>query len=203
MLVIDGINAVIVIILTIIIVVCSVGIVIAIQFQNKQKKKYQECLKLIKEKEDGTLNVKNGLDIEEIKKIDKTIDVNKLMMKLYDTYLEFINRLNDNDKNFDNILSGFMKEFYENKIDIYNAKNYYEKIDNIELVSYSIVEFDKDKLKFKVNITCFNYKMRKEEIISGSNLVRVEQIFILTFVKLKRKWLINNMEKVLEKKLSI
>ena len=203
MLSIEQINYIVVISLSIVILICSIGIIISMRFQNKQKKKYQECVRLIKEKEDGTLNVKNGLDIEEIKKIDKNIDPNKLMMKLYDTYLEFVNKLNNNDKGFENILSGFIKEFYENKIDIYNQRGYVEVIDSIELVNYSITEFEKEKLKFRVSITCFNYKKVNDQIISGSNLERVEQIIILTYIKNKRKWLINNIEKVYEKKLSI
>lgn len=203
MLSIEEINFILVIFLSIVIFICSIGILIATRFQNKQKKKYQECLRLIKEKEDGTLSVKNGLDIEEIKKVDKNIDPNKLMMKLYDTYLELINKLNNNDKDFENILNGFIKEFYENKIDIYNQRGYLEIIDSIELVNYSITEFEKEKLKFRVSITCFNYKKVNDQIISGSNLERVEQIIILTYVKNKKKWLINNIEKVYEKKLSI
>ena len=203
MLWVDAINEMVVAVFTVVIIVCSIGIIIATKFQNKQKKKYNECLQLIKEKENGTLSVKNGLDSTEIKKIDNNVDINKLMMELYDIYLEFIDKLNNNDKNFNNILHGFINEFYQSKIDIYNEKNYFEVIDNIELINYSILEYAKDKLKFRINITCFNYKKRNEEIISGSNLERVEQIILLTYVKNKRKWLINNIEKVYEKKLSI
>jgi len=203
MLSIEKINYIMVIISTIVILVCSISIIISIRFQNKQKRKYKECLRLIKEKEDGTLNVKNGLDEKDIKKIDSKIDINKLMMQLYDIYLEFVNKLNNNDKNFENILDGFIKEFYENKIDIYTNKGYIEIIDTIELVNYSITEFDKEKLKFRINITCFNYKMINDNVISGSKYERVEQIFILTYIKSKRKWLISNIEKVYEKNLSI
>lgn len=203
MLTIEDINYIMVIISTIVILICSISIIISVRFQNKQKRKYKECLRLIKETENGTLNVKNGLDEKDIKKIDPKIDINKLMMKLYDIYLEFINKLNNNDKNFDNILDGFIKEFYENKIDIYTNKGYIEIIDAIELVNYSIAEYDKEKLKFRINITCFNYKMINDNVISGSKYERVEQIFILTYKKSKRKWLINNIEKVFEKKLGI
>lgn len=202
MLWIEAINDIIVIISTIVIVICSLGIVIATKFQRQQKKKYQECLKLINEKENGNL-IKNGLGSNDIKKINKNIDINKLMTKLYDKYLEFINKINKNDKDFNNILTGFMKEFYENKIDIYNSKEYFEIVENIELINYSILEFDNDKLKFRINTTCFNYKKRKDEIISGSNLEKIEQIVLLTYVKQKREWLISNIEKVYEKKLGI
>lgn len=200
---IEQINYITVISSTIVIIACSISIIISIKFQKKQKIKYQECLKLIKEKENGTLNVKNGLDENDIKKIDSKIDINKLMMNLYNTYLEFIGKLNSNDKNFDNILNGFIKEFYENKIDIYNKKGYIEVIDSIELVNYSVIEFYKEKLKFRINITCFNYKLINDNVISGSKYERVEQIMILTYTKSKRKWLISNIEKVFERNLSM
>lgn len=192
-----------VILCTVIIVICSVAIVISIKFQNKQKKKYKECLNLIKEKENGTLNIKNGLDNDEIKKIDKSIDINKLMMKLYDIYVEFVEKINKNDSSLDNVLDGFIKEFYKNKIEIYIGKNCNEIVDNIELINYSILEYSKEKTKFRINITCSNYKKMGDKIVSGSNYDRVEQIFIITYVNENKKWLINNVEKVYEKKLSI
>ena len=197
MLFVEKLNTIIVISLTIIILGCSFGIIVAIKFQNKQKKKYNECLRLIKEKEEGILEVKNNIG-----KI-KNVDANELMMDLYNTYIEFIDRLNNNNKDFNNILEGFIKELYENKIDIYNSKNHFEIMDDIELINYSILEYTEEKLKFRITTTCFTYKKSNGKIISGSNLERVEQIVLLTYINSNRKWLINNIEKVFEKKLSI
>ena len=199
MLSIDTINSIVYVILTVTIVVCSLGIVIAIKFQNKQNKKYQECLNLIKEKENKTLNDQTLVEIEEL----KGIDINKLMIELYDTYLLFVDRLNNNDKNFENILSKALKEFYESKIDIYNKKYYREITDNVELINYSILECENGQLKFRITINCFNYKQKNEQIISGNNLQRVEQVFIINYMKSNDKWLIDSIEKVLEKNLSI
>lgn len=200
MLTIETINIILTSFLTVVIIICSVGIIIATKFQNKQKKKYQECLNLIKEKENGVINPNDGVDITRIKKIDKSIDVNKLMVNLYDTYLEFVKRLNTNS-NVSSLLDDFIGELYKSKIEIYKTKGFYEITDNIELINYSILEFQKNKLKFRVNISCFNYKLRGNLVISGSNIEKLEQIFLLTFVKKNKKWIINNIEKVYEKKL--
>lgn len=194
----EVINSIVYVISSVVIFVCSIGVIVAIKFQNQQKKKYQECLKLIKEKENRTLNDQTPIEIQEL----KDIDINELMILLYDTYLLFVDRLNNNYKNFDNILSNFINEFYENKIDLYNKRGYREIIDNIELLSYAIIEYKNEQLKFRININCFNYKCKNDQIISGSNLEKVEQVFVLTYIKTNDKWLINNIEKVLEKKLS-
>lgn len=184
-------------------IIFLISTILSIKFQKKQKKKYNECLDLIKEKENGTLNTNNSVTEEDIRKIDDKVNPNELMNNLYNTYLEFVERLNKNNKDFEGILIGFIKEFYTNKVKIYKLKKHKEISKNIELINYSILEFDKKKLKFRINITCFNYKTSKDEIIGGSNLERVEQIFIITYVKFRRKWLINNIEKVFEKKQSI
>ena len=184
-------------------IILLISTILSIKFQMKQKKKYNECLDLIKEKENGTLNTNNGVTEKDIRKIDDKVNPNELMTNLYNTYLEFIQRLNKNNKDFEGILIGFIKEFYINKVKVYKLKKHKEIKKDIELVNYSILEFDKKKLKFRININCFNYKTSKEEIIDGSNRERVEQIFLITYVKFRRKWLINNIEKVYEKKQSI
>jgi preprotein translocase subunit YajC len=184
-------------------IVLLISTILSIKFQMKQKKKYNECLDLIKEKENGTLNTNSGVTEKDIKKIDDKVNLNELMTNLYNTYLEFIERLNKNNKDFEGILIGFIKEFYINKVKVYKLKKHKEITKDIELVNYSILEFDKKKLKFRINITCFNYKTSKDEIIGGSNLERVEQIFLITYVKFRKKWLINNIEKVFEKKQSM
>ena len=180
-----------------------ISTILSIKFQMKQKKKYKECLDLIKEKENGTLNVNNGVSEENIQKIDESVNLNELMTNLYNTYLEFVERLNKNNKDFEGILIGFIKEFYINKIKIYKMKKHKEITKDIGLINYSLLEFEKKKLKFRINMSCFNYKTSKDQIIGGSNLERVEQIFLITYVKFRRKWLINNIEKVYEKKQSM
>ena len=197
MLVIPLANKIMLIIIIIILFIMSVGIILSVIFSNKQSKKYNECLRLIKEKEKGTLKSKSDLNI------DSKVDVNKLMQKLYDIYLEFVNKLNNNDESIFSLLNGFIKEVYKNKLDIYKTKNINEITDSIELLNYSILEYEKNKIQFRINISCFNYKKTKDVITSGNNLERVEQIFLITYVKSRNKWLINNIEKVYEKKLSI
>ena len=190
-------NKIMLVIIIIILSVISVGIIFSIIFNNKQSKKYDECIRLIKEKENGTLKSKNDLNI------DSKVDVNKLMQKLYDIYLEFVNKLNNNDEAVLSLLNGFIKEVYKNKLDIYKTKNINEISDSIELLNYSILEYEKNKIQFRINISCFNYKKTKDVITSGNNLERVEQIFLITYVKSRNKWIINNIEKVYEKKLSM
>jgi len=203
MLSIGKINLIITIILLIIIGICSFGIIMSMKFQKKEEKKYKECLRLIEEKENGVLSVKDSLNKDEVKSISDGKDSNEFMNELYNIYLSLIDKLNNNNKDFDNILSGFVKEFYENKIDLLVSRNTFEIVDKIELLGYSIIEGNKDKLKFRINISSFNYKKSNDVIISGSNLKRIEQIFIITYIKQDNKWLINEIEKVLEKKLGL
>ena len=59
-------------------------------------------------------------------------------MELYGKYLELIDKLNNNSKEFENILTGFIKEFYDNKIDIQNNKRIFDIIEGIELINYTI-----------------------------------------------------------------
>ena len=197
------INKIALVILLIILFFISVGVVIAIQFQNKQSKKYKECLKIIKDKEDGTLRAKNGVSTREIKKIDPNIDVKELMSKLYDTYLEFTKKLNNNDPKISSVLDEFINNVYQNRLEIYKAKNTKEITDSIELTNYTILNFEKKRVEFRISYICFNYKMMNDVIISGSNLEKVEQVVIVTYSKLRKKWVINNIEKVYDKKLEI
>ena len=196
------INIILIIIGLIITIVCSIGIVIASKFQNKQRKKYNDCLNLIKEKENMAFQVKYGLSKEEINSIDGSIDVDKLMSDLYETYLEFENKLKILDNNLDNILTGYIKEFYINKIENYKLNGYRDVIDSIYLISYSITEFSKEKLKFRVTINCFDYRQINNEVIIGSNIEKVEEVLILTYEYIDDKWLISNYEKVYQKKLN-
>ena len=196
---IEKIFCIIILIVAIISFIYTIAIAVSFKFNQKQKNKYNECLELVRQ---STREMKDALTEKDIKKIDKTINLDKLMMKLYDTYIKFIDNLNNN-KYFNNILTGYIKEVYNNKIDIYKEKGYKEIIDEIELINYSIIEFQKEKLKFRVAITCFNYKELNNDVVSGSKYERVEQIVLITYNKENKKWLISNIEKVYEKELSI
>lgn len=198
-----AINIVAVSLAAIITIVCCIGIIIASRFQSKQKKKLDECINIIKEKGIETLQFKNGMTEEEINDIDDTIDVNDLMKELYDKYLNFENKIKNFDDNLDELLTGFIKDFYINKINNFKEKGYEDITDGIDLIGYTITEFDKKKLKFKITINCFDYKKVNNVIVSGSNLEKVEQVIILTYEKIKDKWLISNYEKVYEKKISV
>lgn len=195
------INLVVIVIATTIIIVCSIGIIVASKFQNRQKQKYNDCLRIIKEKENSTFKIKDGLTKEEINNIDSSINVDKLMSDLYYKYLELENKLKLLDDNLDELLIGHIKELYKNKISISKSKNYMEINDGIDLINYSITEFNNSKLKFRVTINCFNYKKAGDAIVSGSNLEKVEQVIILSFEKSNKEWLISNYEKVYERKL--
>lgn len=195
-------NKVLLVILTVLLLMFTIGIIVSMKFLKKQAKKYRDCLRLIKEKENGILNEEYGVNDKEIKKIEKVSDVNKLKEILYKTYLKFVDRLTNNDNDFKNILDDFISKYYQNKISIYIKKNKKEIISDIELKKSSILEYNKKELKFKINITCINYVMMDENIISGNPDAKVEQIFILTYVKNKQKWLINNIENVYTENLS-
>lgn len=196
------INMLTTIILSIIIIVCSIAIIIAIRFQNKKNKKYKECLKIVNEKKDSTLQVRNGLTKEEIINIDSEVDVGILMMELFDTYLELENKIKSLDNNLDHVVTGFLKDFYSNRIKILKEKGSVDITDGIDLINYSITEYSKKKIKFRITINCFSYKMVNNKIISGSNLEKIQKIVLLSYEKVGDKWLISSYEKVYEKKLS-
>lgn len=195
-------NIIVIVISTITIIVCSISIMIAIKFQIKQKAKYNEVLKIVKEKEGETFKVKDGLNKEDINKIDSKVNVDKLMEELYSTYLKLEDKIKKFDIKLDNVLVGYLKEFYINKIKNLKENGYADITDGIELINYSIIEYNKDELKFRINIHCFTYKMVNNQIVSGSNLEKINKIILLTYKNTNDKWLISSYDKVYEKKLS-
>ena len=193
-------NVIITVICTIVIVVCSIGIIVASRFQNKQKKKYDEIKNIINK---GTSSrLKYGLTKEDINNIDSEVDVDLLMKELYNTYLDFENRIKTFDTNLDDILVGYLKNFYITKIQNYKESGFSDIIDEIELLGYYITDYSKEKLKFRININCFSYKGADGELVGGSNLEKVEQLISLEYKKVEDKWLISSYEKIYEKKLS-
>jgi len=201
MLLVENLDYTIVILLSIVIMICSIGIVVSIKFQNRQKKKYEECLKLIKEKENSCLGINNAVNNKNIF-LEDAVELNKLMEQLYQLYLDMIKDLNELDINVANKLDGFIKEFYLERIERNKEKNLVDIVDNIHLNSSSILEYTQDKLKLRININALCYKKNNGEIISGSNTEMVEQIIIITYNKVGENWLINNIENVYEKKVS-
>lgn len=202
MLVISATNIIIWTILIGIIILCTIGIVIASIFQSKKEKKFEECLNIIKEKGNIKFEVKDSLTKEDIKKINKNVDINKLMDSLYNKFLKFIDKVKDNDTNLDQLLGGTLKNFYITKLENFNSAGYKEMLDIVDLNGYSITEYSKEKLQFRISVNCYDYKLLNGNIISGSNLIKLEEVFLLTYEKIGNKWLITNYDKVYEKKLS-
>ena len=177
-------------------------IILSIKFQKKTNKKYMDLTYLINANKDITFSVKYNLTPEEIINIDPSVNSDELMKKLYETYLNLVNKINNLDNNLEDILTGDLKDIYINKIEIFKQNGYVYKQEKINLIGYSISEFKKEVLKFRVNVNCFSYKMINNKIVSGSNAYRVEQILIITYNKIGNEWLISNFDKVYEKKLS-
>lgn len=203
MLTISMIGLISIIIGIIIIVICCIGILVASEFQDEQEKKYRDSLDLVKEKGTDVLQIRDVMSQAEISAVDPNIDVVELMKGLYDTYLNLENKVKLLDDNFDSILTGYMKKIYKEKVKAFKSINHIEVIDNIELLDYCIIEFDTNILKFRLSISCFNYKKQGEEIVSGSNLQRIRQILIITYEKINDKWLISNIERAYENKLNM
>lgn len=185
-----------------IIILCTIGIVIATIFQSKKSKKYNECLEIIKEKGNIKFEVRDGLTKEEIKNIDSKIDMNQLMQRLYNKFLKFVDKVKNNDTKLDALLSGAIKSYYIKKLENNDANGYSEVLDKIELIGYTITDYKENKLNFRVSINCYDYKLFNGNIISGSNLSKLEEVYLLTFEKISTRWYITNYDKVYEKKLS-
>ena len=192
-----------IIVITIIMIICAIGIVYATQVQNQQQQKYLNCIKAINEREDESYNYDGSLTSKQIKKKDKTVNPEELQKKLYEKFLSLQEKINNLDDKLDTLLTGFIKIVYADRINLYKDNNTCEKLENINLIGYSIIEFDKDKLKFRLKINALNYKMKGNEVISGSNKERVELIYVITYEKHGKVWKISNIEKVMEKKMEL
>lgn len=190
-----------IIIITIIIVLCTIGIIAANKVQQKQQKKYNDCIKAINEREDETYNYDGSLTPGQIRKKDHTVNPEELQKRLYDKFLSLQEKVNNLDDSFDGLLTGFIKKIYSDRINLYKESDTQEKLEKINLIGYSITEFSKKELKFRVKITAINYKIRGNDIISGSNTNYLEQIYIITYEKIGKVWKISNIEKVLDKKM--
>lgn len=194
---------IVIVLSTVTIIICAVGIIIAGKFQKKQMKKYKEINDIINKNKDATFQVKDGLTKEEINNIDSDVDVDLLMQELFSIYIEFEDKIKNLDTNLDDILFGPLKEFNINRIENFKDKGFMEITDGIDLINYSITEYEKNKLTFRIIMNCFSYKMLDNKIVSGSNLEKIQKIVLLTYEKLNDKWLISSYDKIYERKLSI
>lgn len=138
---------------------------------------------------------------QEILNIDSEINVDKLMLDLYDKYLLFEEKLSKCDTNLENLLTEKIKKFYILKLESLKSKNYFDITEGIELVNYSIIEFAKNKLEFRITINCFCYKKYKDKIVNGSTLDKLEKVLILNYEKEDNEWLISDYKVIYEKKL--
>lgn len=193
---------VVVVIVSITIIACSAGIIIASKFQNKQKKKYTEVNQLVNENRDAKFSVKEGLTKKEIHNIDSSVNIDFLMSELYSTYVEMENKIKNFDTNFDDILTGYLKEFNINRIENFKSRGFTDITDGIDLIGYTITEYSKEKLTFRLTINCFSYKTVNNQIVSGSNLEKIQKIILLTYENVNGKWLISSYDKIYERKLS-
>ena len=105
------------------------------------------------------------------------------------------------DKTLDQVLLDIEKQFGKGSV-MKLGEREHQKIDVIDLIGYSITEYDKDRLQFRVTINCYDYKLLNDTIISGSNLIKLEEVFLLTYEKVGNRWLITRYDKIYEKKLS-
>lgn len=184
------------------ILILIISIILAYKFKRKQNKRYREIKNMLNKNKNATFEIKEGISKEEISLIDSNVDIEILMKDLYNTYLTFETKLRNLDENFDDILDDDFKTF-----NIYKVKNFKEKgiadiIDNIDLVSYAIINYTTTELTFRVVINCLSYKMLNNEIVSGSNLNKVQKILLITYKKINDKWLISSYDEIYEKKLS-
>lgn len=189
-------------IITIIIIVCFIGIIIASRFQNKKRKKYLEVNDFVNKNKDITFSVKEGLAKDEIYKIDSEVNVDVLMSELYSTYIELENKIKIFNTDFNDILTGHLKEFYIKRIESFKERGFAEINDSIDLINYTITEYSKEELTFRLTINCFSYKTVNNKIVSGSNIEKIQKVILLTYKKANGKWLISTYDKILEKKLS-
>lgn len=193
---------IVVAIASVVIIVCSIGIIIASRFQSKQKKKYSEVNNLINKNRDARFSIKEGLTKEEINNIDSNVNVDILMSELYSTYVELENKIKTFDTNFDDVLTGHLKEFNISRIENFKSRGFTDVTDGIDLINYTITDYTKEKLTFRLTINCFSYKTVNNQIVSGSNLEKIQKILLLTYEKVNDKWLISAYDKIYEKKLS-
>lgn len=170
------------------------SILIAIKFQKKQSKKVDDINNIIKEKNGFTFAVKDSLTIEDIKKIDSSVNYSYLCDNLYNKYINFEEKLKNLDDNLDNLLTGYFKDFTIQKIKNFKMSNLKDQKSNIDLLGYAITKFSKNSLEFRINIKFYSEKSRNVPSY-------LEQIILVTYKKQNEDWLISSIDTIYEKKL--
>jgi hypothetical protein len=178
-----------------------VFIAFSIKIQHSKRKKYNNCIKILKKKGDVPLNQSDDFDEEKIKQIDSSVNINELTNKLISKYIDFENKIKNQDEDLNNLLTGELKEKYESLISLSKSTGKINIVDDIEILNYAIIDFEPSLLNFRISVKCFHYKKNGTRITSGSNLAKVEQILILEYKKINGDWLISNYDKVIEKNL--
>jgi len=186
----DEISTSAVIVSTVVIFVCLIVVISSARFCKKRNKKYKEMIKLVNENKNKGILENNQVT---------SAETDQIIMTLYNKYLLAIEKINNNEKGFENLFDDFMKEFYEHKIDIFKSQNHNEKNTHIDLVNYSLLNFENEKIEFRIKITGVISCTRNGEVIRGTNGEKIVQIIVLTGVNKDGEWLISNIDQVYQK----
>ena len=175
----------------VVIIVIVIIVLISYLYNRKQRKKINNVLDIIKNKEGMTITdiANEKLELE---------NSSELMIELYDIYIKFQDGYNNLDETSLGKLTEKAKSFYTNIIINNKSRNFKEVTDNIELIGYSIVEYTESKLKFRIKINCLNYKCLGDKIVGGSDLKKTELILLISYEN-KDGWLLDEVKKIYEK----
>lgn len=184
-------------------ILIGIGMIISLRFQKKQQKKFEEVEEIVKSKQNVIFEFKSGLTNEELLRVNPKLDIGSLATDLFNTFkeLEFKIKTHD-DTNLEKLVVGTTLNFIKSRIDTYRVNGYYEVMDDIELLEYAFVEYNKESLKFRIKVNCINFKKINDDIISGNESKKIEEILIISYRYVSNKWLIDDIDKVLEKKMA-
>ena len=184
-------------------ILIGVGMLLSLKFQKRQQKKLKEVEDIVKSKQNVIFEFKSGLTNEELLRINPKLDINGLATCLFNTFKELELKIkNHDDSDLDKLVVGTTLNFIKSRIDTYKINGYFEVVDDIDLLEYAFVEYNKDSLKFRIKINCINYKKINNDIISGSEFKKLEEVLIISYKNISNNWLIEDIDKVLEKKMA-
>ena len=184
-------------------ILIGVGMILSLKFQKRQQKKLKEVEDIVKSKQNVIFEFKSGLTNEELLRKNPKLDINGLATCLFNTFKELELKIkNHDDSDLDKLVVGTTLNFIKSRIDTYKINGYFEVVDDIDLLEYAFVEYNKDSLKFRIKINCINYKKINNDIISGSEFKKLEEVLIISYKNISNNWLIEDIDKVLEKKMA-
>ncbi len=184
-------------------ILIGVGMLLSLKFQKRQQKKLKEVEDIVKSKQNVIFEFKSGLTNEELLRINPKLDINGLATCLFNTFKELELKIkNHDDSDLDKLVVGTTLNFIKSRIDTYKINGYFEVVDDIDLLEYAFVEYNKDSLKFRIKINCINYKKINNDIISGNEFKKLEEVLIISYKNISNNWLIEDIDKVLEKKMA-